>query len=155
MDLFLLRHGSAHPDAPKDSERALNAPGREEVARIMAANQAYLRGVSHVLVSPYRRAQQTCEIALNYLDANARERCEIVDFLTPCGNPQNLLDELLQRAYPSVLCVSHQPLLGTVLDEACGFDPGQYRLATGALAHIHFADLVAKGLGSLLWLRQP
>lgn len=153
MELFLLRHGSANPDAPRDSERTLNARGREEVHRNLSAHQALLQGVTHVLVSPYVRAQQTCEIALEYLPQMSQGHISTVEFLTPCGNPQDLLDYLYQNAFASVLCVSHQPLLGTLVDDICGFEPGQYRVGTGALARITFADVVAKGMGELQWLK--
>lgn len=155
MELFLLRHGRAHTEAVKDSDRALDAKGREEVAQIMAANQAQLQSIEDVLVSPYLRAQQTCDIAFGYLPEAAKARCQTVDFLTPCSNPQLVLDYLFAQNYTSVICVSHQPLLGTLLDEICGFEPGQYRLGTSALACIHFPDVVARGLGELKWLKQP
>lgn len=155
MELFLLRHGSAHPDASRDSERTLNATGREEVQCNLLAHQHLLQNITHILVSPYVRAQQTCEVAQQFLPVQAASQKETVDFLTPCGNPQNLLDFLNARRYPSVLCVTHQPLVGTLVDDICGFEPGQYRMGTGALACVTFANVIAKGFGELQWLKQP
>ena len=155
MELFILRHGSAHPDAVKDSERALNATGREAVEQILRENAQRLEGINHVLVSPYLRAQQTCEIALRFLPKIPAKNVHTVDCLVPTASPKSVIEHLSERGFSSVLCVSHQPLLGTLLDEICDFEPGQYRLATGALAQIHFDDLVAKGLGKLRWLKQP
>ncbi len=155
MELFLLRHGSAHTTADKDSERTLDAIGREEVSRNLSGNSDALAGVTQLLVSPYARAQQTADIAQSLLHFDTLPKRQTVDFLTPCGNPQHLIDHLYQHNYSSVLCVSHQPLLGTILDEICGFEPGQYRLSTGTLVCIEFSEVIAKGLGVLKWLKHP
>lgn len=158
MELFLLRHGSAVPDAARDCDRVLNAVGREEARLSAQTNAEALSRLTHVLVSPYARAQQTCDIVLKTLgvSSNVALLPQTVDFLTPCSNPQSLLDYLYQMPFrSSVLCVAHQPLLGTLLDEICAFEPGQYRMGTGALAYIHFDEVIAKGLGSLQWLQHP
>ncbi|EXF44228.1 phosphohistidine phosphatase SixA [Pseudomonas sp. BAY1663] len=59
MRLWLLRHGEAEPRARTDAERNLTERGRRDVRE----NAAHLRGraLQAILVSPYRRAQQTAD----------------------------------------------------------------------------------------------
>lgn len=164
LKLFLLRHGRAEPAAPTDAGRKLSALGREEIQQVADAHFSLLSGVSKILASPYLRAQQTRDLVAGRLGcakdtpigtASALQM-HTVDFLTPSANPQKFLDYLGACAdQSSILCVSHQPLLGTLLDEICGFEPGQYRMGTGALAYIHFDQIVAKGFGELKWIKHP
>lgn len=154
MDIFLLRHGNAESSAPRDRDRQLSAEGREELHRVLASCGEDLAGVQHVLVSPYLRAQQTCEIALQYMPQVQQAQQQTVDFLKPSGSCQAVIDWAYDAQYGSVMLVTHQPLIGTLLDELCGFEPGLYRMGTAALGAIR-ADVVARGLGELMWLRQP
>ncbi len=156
MDLFILRHGEAVREASHDRERCLTGHGREELHGVLSSCRAELSGVRHLLVSPYMRAQQTAEIATEYLDPAVVTRTS--ELLVPEANPTELLDYLQQiqqrGELQSVLLVSHQPLVGVLLDKLCGFDVGRYRMGTSALAFIQ-AHIVAAGLGDLRWLRQP
>lgn len=154
MDIFLLRHGNAESSAPRDRDRKLSAQGREELRAVLSACHTELAAVDAVLVSPYVRAQQTCEIALQYLPQISVQQQQTVDFLKPGGNPQAVIDWAYTTSCQSVLMVTHQPLVGTLLDELCGFESGRYRMGTAALAAVR-ASVVARGLGELLWLKQP
>lgn len=154
MELFLLRHGNAESSAPKDSERPLSAAGREELRNVLSSCREDLKKVEYVLVSPYVRAQQTCEIAREYLPQISDGQQSTVDFLKPAGSPQAVFNWAAIANCKSVLLVTHQPLVGTLLDELCGFEPGLYRMGTAALAAVN-ADVVARGLGEFLWLKQP
>lgn len=153
MDVFLLRHGAAEPVANRDRDRSLTAEGREALHRILQANQRDLNQVQTVLTSPYARTLQTSELAATYL-SSVDIPVEAHTFLTPDGNPQDVLDWLSQCNKQTVLLVTHQPLVGTLVDELCGFEPGQYRMGTGALAWVSMA-IVARGLGELHWMKQP
>lgn len=153
MNLFLLRHGNAESSAPRDRDRRLSAAGRDELRVVLSACQSELASVDAVLVSPYVRAQQTCEVALRYLPQTSGQP-QTADFLKPDGSPQAVIDWAYGASCESVLLVTHQPLVGTLLDELCGFEPGLYRMGTAGLAAVR-ADVVARGLGELLWLRQP
>lgn len=154
MELFLLRHGNAESSAPKDSERQLSAAGREELRAVLGSCQEALAKVDCVLVSPYVRAQQSCEIAREYLAHITDEQQYTVDFLKPTGSPRAVFDWAANANCGAVLMVTHQPLVGTLLDELCGFEPGLYRMGTAALAAVD-AEVVARGLGDFLWLKQP
>lgn len=154
MNLFLLRHGNAESSAATDRDRRLSAEGREELHSVLTRCRHELASVERVLVSPYVRAQQTYEIARQYLPQISAAQQETVGFLKPSGNPRAVIEWAHEAADKSVLLVTHQPLVGTLLDELCGFEPGLYRMGTAALAAIR-ADVVARGLGELLWLKQP
>lgn len=155
MDLFILRHGDAAHVARSDQERCLTACGQEEAHSTLTQCQADLAAVMHMLVSPYVRAQQTAQIAAKYLPpAAVTQTCEL---LVPEANPQKLIDYLQylqqQKQLSSVLLVSHQPLVGTLLNKLCGFEVGRYSMGTSALAAVK-TDVLAAGLGQLQWLRR-
>ena len=155
MDLFLLRHGCAEPSATRDRDRKLTAEGREELQRVMAAATPQVSGITLVMASPYARAQQSCDVAMTFLPHLTGQSRHIADFLTPGSNPQRAIDWLLtQPIDSSVLLVTHQPLVGTLLDELGGFEAGRYRMGTGALAYLQL-PLVGRGQANLVWLKHP
>lgn len=155
MDLFLLRHGCAEPSATRDRDRKLTAEGREELQRVMTAAGADLSGITLVMASPYVRAQQSCDVAMTFLPQLAERDRHIADFLTPGSNPQRAIEWLGSQPLDSViLLVTHQPLVGTLLDELCGFEAGRYRMGTGALAYVQL-PLVGRGQANLHWLKHP
>jgi phosphohistidine phosphatase len=112
-----------------------------------------MSSIEHVLVSPYVRTQQTLNMALPFMPLVSSEHCDVCEFLNPGGDPQRVIEWLSANNPRSILLVTHQPLIGTLLDEICGFESGRYRMGTGALAAVKL-DVVAKGLGELKWLRQ-
>lgn len=154
MDLFLLRHGAAESFAERDRDRALTAEGREQLNRVLQGSQEDLRDVSLVSASPFLRTQQTCNIALQYLPQIERGPNVLTsDILVPSSNPSQVLHWLSEQTAHAVLLITHQPLIGTLLNELCAFEPGRYRMGTGALAHVHL-DVMSLGAGELRWLRQ-
>lgn len=154
MRLFLLRHGHAEAAALKDQDRALSAEGEQDLRSILSARRTELKDVEVVLLSPYQRTQDTGNIARHYLSENASENFHPMDFLTPGGSPRSVIEWLHENNPRAVLLITHQPLVGTLLDDLCGFEPGRYRMGTSALAAIEI-DVVARGQGELLWLSQP
>ncbi len=152
MKVFLLRHGTAELVAPRDEERRLSAEGRRGLKSVFDACEADLSSVEAVLVSPYIRTQQTLNMALPYLPLVAAEQCETLSILTPGGNPNSVIERLYKSEAKSVLLVTHQPLVGVLLDALCACEAGRYRMDTGALALIEL-DVAARGLGELQWLR--
>lgn len=155
MDIFMLRHGCAEPAATRDRDRRLTAEGREELHRVLASCRDQLTGVSRVLASPYVRAQQSCDLAMTYLPHLSEEQRQMADFLVPGSNPQRVFDWLGRQPQDlQVLFVTHQPLVGTLLDELCGFESGRYRMGTAALAAVRLPE-VGRGMAELLWLKHP
>lgn len=111
MNLFFIRHGQAGQHAI-DSQRALTHIGEADVARCGELAATHVTAVQHIFVSPYVRAQQTCEIFMRA--ANLQARVTTVDWLTPEASVKSVLDGLL-LAQQDVLLVSHQPLAGDLL----------------------------------------
>lgn len=160
MELFILRHGRAEAYCANDAGRQLVASGRVDVARVIQRSLPELSGVKQIWASPYVRAQQTAEIAAAALgqvsldQASLGEVFSTCDFLTPDADPRYVLDQLTTLPCESLLIVSHQPLVSSLAELACGAAVGRYPMDTAALACIDF-DIPGKGLGYLRWLRHP
>jgi phosphohistidine phosphatase len=111
MKLWVLRHGEAHNQAPTDAERELTDAGRAEVLR----SASHLQGVAldAIYASPYVRAQQTARLVHEVL--GHAEPIRTVSWLTPDQSPDAVITQLDALGLASVLLVSHQPLVGTLL----------------------------------------
>lgn len=152
MELFIMRHGHAQAEAPRDSLRELSANGKLEVKAAVNADLPQFAHIQRVIHSPYLRAQQTAAIALDALGALPTEQSEL---LTPDGSVSkvcNFLHEKFhQQGLESIMIVGHQPLFGSLIDELCGLEPGTHRLATASIAAID-TDVMALGCCELRWL---
>lgn len=102
--------------------------------------------------SPYTRALQTAEIAANVL-ALPTQPAHISRNLTPGASVGHLIQELYEANLPSVLFVSHLPLVGDFIDTLCD-SREPVHMKTASLACIEL-DMVAAGFGSLQWLAHP
>ncbi len=149
MELFLLRHGHAESEAPSDRERRLSVLGRQEVAQVVQAQRDALAKVKQLWVSPFLRAQQTAQIVASHFPTLS---LQTTDLLVPGGQTEVLIDFLHERFHTqnagSILLVTHQPLVGTLLDELCGLEPGRHRMATASLAALD-VDVMAANCCSL------
>lgn len=152
MKLFVLRHGHAEAYAESDRQRNLSPKGELEVHSICQAHYSDLKNVEQIFYSPYLRTKQTAEITEQYLTA-PREQC---DLLVPNGRLDQLVEFLYgaQDAYESVLIVSHQPLVGMLVDSLGGFEAGRFRMGTASLAHFD-CNPIAASCCSLNWLKHP
>ena len=135
MKLWLLRHGEAEPHAASDAQRRLTERGIREVRQ--SAEQLRGAGVQRVLVSPYRRAQETAQLVMQVTGLN----CPLVtvDWLTPDTDPQRVINQLDDSAEIQLL-VAHQPLLGEL---------------AGLLLHGHRGDPQPFRTAGLLALQGP
>lgn len=121
MQIFVMRHGEAHFNAPSDSERTLTSLGETmtlNVASWLAKNNGKIK---RVLVSPYIRAQQTLAILRKNLSLPTE--VETMTDLTPNGDERNVVNYLHVLAeakqIDSVLIVSHLPLVGELVSLLC------------------------------------
>ena len=155
MELFLLRHGNAETQAARDSERPLSALGRAELKSVFQNTGSELQAVQKVFVSPYLRAQQTFSAIAPYLNCDTKHDA---DTLVPGGNPYSVVDfvhaEAMEQGVESLLLISHQPLLGTVLNLFCGLESGMHHMGTSNLAAIDM-EIPGASLGQLRWLKYP
>lgn len=147
-----MRHGHAVPEAPQDSLRELSASGQLEVQNAVKSNLESFSGLQLVVNSPYIRAQQTADIAVQLIGDITRQESSL---LTPNGSVQKVIDYLHtlfhDQALQSVMIVGHQPLFGSLVDDLCGLEPGAHRLATASIAAID-TDVIALNCCQLRWL---
>ena len=149
MKLWVLRHGEAQGHARTDAERNLTEQGRGEVLR----SAAHLIGqpISAIIASPYVRAQQTAHLVREALGFDPDIRT--VAWLTPEGNPQQVLEKL--DTDDNVLLVSHQPLVGSLISFLQhGHQRQPQPMYTASLAELE-GDFPLAGLMSLVSVRNP
>src|SRR5437899_3482698 len=94
MQIYLLRHGIAEDGKPgrPDSERALTEEGRAKLRRVLKRARTGDVNPSLILSSPYRRAVETADVAveiLRYQGQIAQSRA----FL-PEASPRHAWDEI-------------------------------------------------------------
>lgn len=152
MQIYILRHGEAQARAERDELRALTNKGREEVRKVVAARRGDLQAMDAVWVSPLVRAQQTADLALEVLGRSCLP--QVTECLAPDADPGRLYTQLQACSVQSLLLVSHQPLVGTMVNQLCGLEPGYCTLSTGSLVLLE-ADVVAAGLAELRWVSHP
>ncbi|KGJ86739.1 phosphohistidine phosphatase SixA [Colwellia psychrerythraea] len=132
MQLYIMRHGEAQnfveQGSRDDSQRVLTAQG--EIEAKMMANWLQKMQVSpeQVFVSPYVRAQQTCEIATNAMQTTITT----LDFITPAGDAKQVHDFIdgwcseqlaglseqpSAEHEQSLLIISHMPLVSYLVAE--------------------------------------
>lgn len=153
MHIFILRHGQAELQKTTDEVRNLTLKGRADVANIAVKSLADLQVVQQIWVSSLVRAQQTADIVASTLAQHAAPLpMKITDLLVPEADPYLLFEALQDSPMSSVLLVSHQPLVGKVIDLLCGSYPGNHPMNTSSLACVD-CDIVAANRGKLRWLR--
>ena len=137
--IVLMRHGEAEPYSGQDSSRRLTQKGRA---------QANLTGrwlgeqnlpVSHIIASPYLRAQQSAQCVA---DSLALDVTSIRD-ITPDAS-EAAAEAALAEHMGAVVCF-HQPILGRLLHRWTG---QRVSVNTGACFVLH-GDLLAPGWMSL------
>ncbi|MEI8135061.1 MAG: phosphohistidine phosphatase SixA [bacterium] len=116
MLLYLLRHGIAedHGSRDRDDERELTTEGKEKTAAaLIAAKKMGLFAPQLVLSSPYKRARQTADIALDHFAIGAE--LEITESLTPETDPVETMAVIAAKAQDtkSILLVGHEPHLSS------------------------------------------
>ncbi len=165
MRLFVLRHGQAEPYASSDRVRNLTPHGREQVRLTAQASLQELQRVDAILASPYVRTQQTAELLRQALveaqtgsPAEQGDRNSVVpaietlEQLTPDSYPSQVYELLEKRAEEVVLLVSHQPLVGSLVNGLCGAAAGFHPMSPSSLACLQL-DIVADDMAQLCWLR--
>lgn len=150
MNVFIMRHGEAETHAETDMSRELSHQGREDIAQMASTYSDELAQVDVIWCSSYTRAQQTADIVAQRLQKPIITQ----SILPPSGNPADVMAALEAHKHQTILVVSHQPLIGILVDGLADLEPGRYRMGTGALAHLK-TDIYARGCAELRWLHQP
>ena len=127
-ELVLLRHGIAEPrQAGRDHpDRALTVAGRQRTRLVMAALVQRGLRLDRLLTSPYRRALQTAELAL---EAGLASTLAVDERLEPGG----ALATLLTPFDGAIGLVGHEPDLGQLACRLLGLMPGCLQLKKAGL----------------------
>ncbi|AXI02556.1 phosphohistidine phosphatase SixA [Aquirhabdus parva] len=144
MQLILIRHGEAEPYQADDAGRNLTARG---ISQAQWTTQQILAQYSPdlLVVSPYRRAQQTL---LSFQDQLPTVPVKILDSITPDSDPRLALDQLSmlpsQYAAQCIVVVCHMNVIaymaGLLLDEDPeGFDLAEARVFEQSLILLGFS----------------
>ncbi len=128
MNIYIMRHSIAGFNAPNDFSRRLTKEGEQlahqkgEKLLSLCQKEAFL--FDAVLVSPYKRAQETFKIVMQadkILSKNATiQTCE---FITPDGKIEPTLLEieaLKVQGVKNLLIVSHLPFVSILTQELSG-----------------------------------
>lgn len=140
MELYILRHGDAGPNAAtsgSDDARVLTDNGRagiERLATFLAA--ANLEAPSLVIDSPLPRAKETAEIVKQQIAPGART---VTTHALLSGDPLKMIAEIAghHAEHRTVLVVGHEPLLSMLVSYILsGSDRTFIEMEKGALVHI-------------------
>ncbi len=155
MRVYILRHGEAEPCETTDIDRNLTTKGLQDIQKIAA----YLKDLSvnfeDMYVSPYQRTQQTFSCLSDTMALSTSP--DLTDALTPESQPSQILDLLQNLDAGSVLLVSHQPLVSSLVAYLADNDISQrydYPMMPGSLAIIDLME-VAAGCGAVNALIHP
>lgn len=152
MKLIIMRHGHAESEADADNLRKLSPTGELEAHKMLQQSYDDICDVEHVFFSPFVRTRETAAITSQYLSVPS-EPC---DLLIPSGRLDEVIDFLVgaSDAYQAIMIVSHQPLVGSLVNELGGFESGRYRMGTAAMA-LFDCEIVAASCCDLRWLKHP
>jgi phosphohistidine phosphatase len=160
MNLYILRHGIAverdTPGLDKDADRSLTPKGERRLWRITEVMATLELTFDLILFSPYLRARQTAEIVAEAF--RARKKLELLDSLTPDGDPKTLIEHLngLQPAAESVLLVGHEPYLSGLISQLVSGNVGlAVELKKGGLCRLTTQSLKYGRCATLEWLLTP
>ena len=155
LRLYVMRHGDALMDAPRDSLRPLSRLGHDQSidsAEYLKTELAANKPIGAILASPYLRAQETTKNVVNTLGYSGEViTCEQI---TPEDSPDNVI-QLLSNYESSgvVLMVSHQPLVSSLIGRLL---TGNYydgvSMGTATIACLDMA-VVGAGMAELVWAR--
>ena len=133
--IVLMRHGEAEPYSGQDSSRRLTERGRAQASLTGHWLREQNLPVSHIIASPYLRAQQSAQCVA---DSLALDVTSIRD-ITPDAS-EAAAEAALAEHMGAVVCF-HQPILGRLLHRWTG---QRVSVNTGACFVLH-GDLLAPG----------
>jgi len=153
VQIYLLRHGIAENSTP-DSERALTAEGREKLRRVLARARAADVAPSLILTSPYRRAVETADVAvevLGYQGKVVKTRA-----LVPEASPFDTWEEIRKRPDESaILLASHEPLMSSLAAFLLASPGLMVDMKKAALVRLDCERLGPEPKGVLKWMLTP
>ena len=152
----MLRHGIAEnaPPGKPDSERALTAEGREKLRRVLLRAHGADVAPTLILASPYRRALETAEVAvevLGYPGKVVKTRA-----LVPDASPFDAWDEIRKRpGEPAILLASHEPLMSSLAAFLLASPALSVDMKKAALVRVDCDRIGPEPRGVLKWMLTP
>ncbi len=155
MRIYLLRHGIAEDGIGKpDSERALTAEGKKKLHEVMKTLRGAEMKPTLVISSPYRRAQETAQIAM--ADLGYQGQLETCGALTPDSNPRDAWAEMrTKKAEQEVLLVGHEPLFSSLTAFLLNSPSLIVDFKKGGIVSIDMMGFTAQPHGVLRWYLTP
>jgi phosphohistidine phosphatase len=121
MNIYLLRHAKAvergDPGYSTDSERPLTPDGKKKMRLIALGMKRLGLSLDLILSSPYVRARQTAEIAVQALGKT--KRLKLSASLAAIADPAEIVAELNKshRSCESIMLVGHEPNLSRLISK--------------------------------------
>ncbi|EAR17441.1 SixA phosphatase family protein [Synechococcus sp. W2B2] len=142
VDLFLFRHGiAAERDHDQDHpDRPLTELGVERTLAVADRLSKLGYQSDLLLCSPYRRAVETAELAVQ---AGLASAVQVESALAPGGDPRPLVRSVHGRC----LLVGHEPDLSGLAAALIGAAPGSLRLRKAGFCHLCWDDLSCDPFG--------
>lgn len=155
MRLYLLRHAIAEDGTGMpDAERQLTQEGRNKLRKVLErARDADVRP-DLILSSPYIRAKQTAQIAVEEL----RYKGKLIESgeLTPYASPHKTWEELRERREAGqVLVVGHNPHLSDLACLLIDARTGAVEMKKSGLACFDLISTGPQTRATLNWLMTP
>lgn len=146
MNIILIRHGQAESFASDDASRMLTTQGEHQAQQTAAwlLNQGYQ--LDALIVSPYKRAQQTAYHVAQVFDI-PMTTC---DQITPDNSPQaafEWLDELLLPESATIAVVCHMPIVASLVMLLTGESSAGFSVAEAQVIEM---PMFTTGLGKVI-----
>ena len=151
MRLFVLRHGDA-PYHPGEQERVLSSLGRQQTEDIVKHRTNELASVKHIVSSPVRRARETLSVLLSV--TNYQGKLSFDDSLRSESSVDEVVRFMKNHDDEDMLLITHQPLVGYLMDYLADDTGLGYRMGTSCMACFNLLAF-SRGCGELLWLDSP
>ncbi len=156
MQLYILRHGIADDGKPgtSDEDRALTKEGIEKLrATLRTADKADVFPTL-ILSSPYKRAVQTAELAMNIL--GCREPLVLSRALVPDSDPEAVWTEVrVHQDEEQLMLVGHEPLFSQLVSYLLASPALLVDVKKGSIVRIDFDSFGSQPRGILKWMLSP
>ncbi|MBZ5622430.1 MAG: histidine phosphatase family protein [Acidobacteriia bacterium] len=156
MQIYLLRHGIAEEARAgrPDSERALTGEGREKLRRVLKRAQLAQVAPGVILSSPYRRAVETADVAVEVL--GYKGKVVRTPALVPEASPFDAWEEIRSRkGEGSILLASHEPLMSSLVAFLLESPTLQVDMKKAALVRVDCDRFGPEPRGVLKWMITP
>ncbi|MGH9762118.1 MAG: phosphohistidine phosphatase SixA [Blastocatellia bacterium] len=160
MEIYLIRHGIAHPLGQKneftDEKRTLTPQGRERMREVARGLRRLGIKLDLIMSSTLARAEETANIVAEAMGIDEKLIVKTAN-LAPGARISDITSEIKQQNVPrSVALVGHEPLLGYLAGAlACRDSHSSIPLKKGGACFIEVVETVPEFRGNLVWLATP